>query len=615
MNISIDGSRVTGKLRPFWQSMGFTPAALLLTEDMRQQIVYCGSIPREGIKYARIHYLLELVDLTFQGEQGRYGWERLDQGLDLLVQNGIVPIFELMGNPGGQFHDFNDPVQLDRWKNLVRELAQHLMERYGTAEVERWYFETWNEPDIGFGWSQQWPQDETSFCNYYDACVTGLDEANSRLVIGGPGTCRTLSSLFEAFLTHCDQGKNALTGQIGVRIDFISVHEKGVRAHPEDLTPRTAALIEREAQIVDHVRAAHPRFAHIPWMNNECDPQVGWKDIHTWHARPYYAAWVCKSLIQHLERLVDGMDVNYTLLSNDNGFIGTWGNRSLLTRFGASNWIEDGQGGHARLAGWAQREFDTPPFAMLKKPVFNAMVLLSLLGEERLAVHQKGKGARFAADASLDVLATRAEDGAIAVLVSYSRDQICSSGSQRVYLTFTNLPFARAALVQYALEDTGDDPYCLWEMNGAPDIPGSELLAAMRNAQEPALVEAPQRVEAIDHRLEVDLDISLQGLRLVLLLPETEGDATLPTITGLRAEPFAGLHGAEYLLRWQPLRERTLQSYLVLRSEEPGGPFVRVNQPDLLCSAYLVSEAGYYQVAAQDVWGKQGLPSETIRVG
>ncbi|RPJ52227.1 MAG: glycosyl hydrolase, partial [Chloroflexi bacterium] len=196
MQITVDASSVTGKLRPFWASTGFTPATLLLTGDMRQQIAYCGSIPRDGMRFARVHYLLELVHPSFDGENlAGCDWSPLDRGLDLLGQNGLAPIFELMGNPDGIFSDFNEDLQLRRWRNLVRALALHCMERYGKAEVESWYFETWNEPDIGFGWSGQWPRDETSFCNYYDACVDGLLAANPRLVIGGPGTCQTLSSL------------------------------------------------------------------------------------------------------------------------------------------------------------------------------------------------------------------------------------------------------------------------------------------------------------------------------------------------------------------------------------------------------------------------------------
>ncbi len=34
----------------------------------------------------------------------------------------------------------------------MRNLAEHCLARYGMAEVSRWYWELWNEPDI-FCWT------------------------------------------------------------------------------------------------------------------------------------------------------------------------------------------------------------------------------------------------------------------------------------------------------------------------------------------------------------------------------------------------------------------------------------------------------------------------------
>jgi len=620
MNIVIDCATTTGPLKPFWGSTGFTPATLLLTSDMRQQFTYLGSIPRGGLKYARIHYLLELVDASFTSEDtADYDWSRLDKGLDVVIKNGLLPIFELMGNPNGQFGDFNDDGQLRRWRALIRDLALHLLERYGSDEVEQWLFETWNEPDIGFGWQHQWPADEESFCKYYDACVDGLAAASPRLTIGGPGACRTISSLFQAFLAHCDSGQNYFTGQTGVKLDFISVHEKAVKAHKEDLNPRTQTMIEREAASTSYIRAKHPRFSSLPFMNNECDPQVGWKDYHTWHARPYYAAWVCRSVVQHLARLVDGLGIEYSLLGNDHGFIGEWGNRGLLARFGTADWIEDGQSDHVSQRGWAVREFVTPNFAMIKKPVFNAMTLLSILvgdqgSAERLSTQVTGELYLPAADGELGVLATRASDNIIAVLVYYSRDQIISQGSQPVILRLENLPFEQATLAHYRIDEDHSDPYRLWEEAGAPDFPEDALLLALRDEQEPALSELPRPANIQNGSFELAFDLPLHGVSLLLLQPRPE--PAPDAIHGLKVERYPGLNGrSEHLLRWDPLPARSIRSYEVQRADSPNGKFERVNTPDLLCSAYMISaRPGYYRVAARDFWDRSGPASDPIKI-
>lgn len=612
MHIFIDASRSMGALAPLWASMGFTPATLLMTDDMRQQLTYLGAIPRGGMRFERIHFLLELVDADFSGEAARFDFSRLEAGLDLLVHNGQRPVFEIMGNPNGQFSDFHDPLQLARWRAMVRDLILHLLARYGKAEVQRWIFESWNEPDIG--WWPQWPHDTAAFNNYYDACAAGLEDAEAaagvQLTFGGAGTCRTLSQLFRDFVAHAESGANALTGR-AVRVDFISVHEKGVRAHKEDLNPRTRAMIRHEIEAVDYLRAHCPRLARLPFMNNECDPQVGWKDHHTWHARPYYAAWVIKSLALHLALLADKLGIDYRLLSNDNGFLGEWGNRTLLARFGQAGWIEDGQRGHLERKGYEQRELRTPPFSMIKKPVFNAMTMLSYLGEERLTVELRGELTEPAPDAELGALAARGADGSLAALVYYSRDRIMASGQQAVTVELNHLPFTRARLAHYRIDEAHGDPYALWEEAGAPALPEAGLLAAMRARAELELLEEPRSVDIEAGRLVVTFALPLQAASLLVLLPEP---AALPdlVVSGLRAQVFDGLHGREWLLRWEALPTRGLRTYQISRADAPQEPFTPLAMPELLCAAWMVTQPGVYCVQAVDLWGRSGPQSDAI---
>ena len=386
MHFDVDFAQTT-PFDHFWRSTGYSPAELILTPDMQQSLAWAGSVPYQGILYNRVHFLLELVEVvvTPAGEPS-FRWELLDEALDVILKNGARPFFELMGNPSAYFSDFNDDRQLRQWKEMVSRLARHLIDRYGMAEVLAWYFETWNEPD-GSGWWGQWPADEISFCRYYDACGAGLWAVEPRLRLGGPGTCRHLSSLLLAFLEHVDHGTNYFTGEQGSRIDFISVHEKGVHSHLEDLTPNSQGIVEREAEIVAFIRSRHPRLAGLPFMNNECDPQVGWHHTHTWHGTPYYAAIAAKIIHQHLQTLGDDLRVNYTLLSNDNGFIGYWGNRTLVTRFGSQAFTDTGQSHHKPQVIRDLRQNGRPPFSMIKKPVVNAFILLSLLGKRRALVN------------------------------------------------------------------------------------------------------------------------------------------------------------------------------------------------------------------------------------
>ncbi len=608
MKIRIDCGQDGGPLPHFWRSTGFSPGELLLTGEMRQQMAYLGAIPFRGLTYVRPHFLLELVQATDAGnDRLACDWSRLDAALDVIVTNHGKLIFELMGNPGDLFDDFRDDRQLRLWRDLVTALAHHLIGRYGLEEVASWYFESWNEPDGG-GWWRQWPDDIESFCRYYDACSEGLRRAHPALRLGGPGTCRTLSPLFRAFLAHCDVGTNYFTGETGVRLDFISVHEKGARASKEDLTPNTVGLLTREMQAIEYIRRHHPRLARVPFMNNECDPQVGWGDFHTWHGRPYYAAIICKLIYQHLIGLIDGLGCPYELLSSDNGFIGRWGNRTLLARFGPAQPFDDGQAHHKPVLQPGQFLPDRP-FEMIKKPALNVMALLALLGERRCAI----SGDLSAADplaADIGVLATRRADEQVAVLLYHSRDKITASGSELIELHLTGLSCARPMLAHYRIAEGVGDPFVLWDAAGGPVTPTPELFAAMRREQELVLVEPPVELQADDGTLTLRLELPLPAVSLLLLSARpTAAPAAVP---GVRLEHYRGLHGeAQTLVVWDDAGSPMIRTYEVLRADDPAGPFVRVNGPDLICTAFLdvrpaTAPPGFYRVRAVDYWGRVG---------
>lgn len=599
MHITVDYSQSLGALKHFWNSTGFTPASLLLNADMRQNMAYAGSIPNGGLTYIRIHYLLELVSGTgFGTDTVIYDWSILDKALDVLIENQLVPIFELMGNPSGYFNDMTDDTVAQAWKQFVRDLALHYIDRYGLDAVRQWYFETWNEPDIGW-----WKQSSDSFMIYYDGCSEGLKEADSELILGGPGTARTLSPLLKEFLAHCDTGINYITGETGVRLDFISVHEKGVRASQEDLNPDSMRITNHEIEAVEYIRKHHPSLADVPFMNNECDPQVGWKDFHTWRGRTYHAAIACKIINQHLLHLIDDIGVNYTLLGNDHGFVGEWGNRTLLARFGD---IED------QIAQWEylteEDDLQEDPrrrnFEAIKKPVLNVMALLSLLGDERYET----TGTREASD-SIGVLASARGNKQVAILMYHSEDKIISSGNQQVHLTLNNLPFEHATLAHYRLDDEHGNPFDIWEKQGAPSHPTKEQYNELREHQEPTLLEPTQDITIDNGSLVLEFDMPLPAVSLIVL--STQPDDPPKPITHLRLEQYEGLFDVgQVMVKWSDTKNsRVIQTYEVYFRTSSETPFERINPIDTICTAFLhvPSQAiteGDYKVRAIDYWGR-----------
>jgi L-iduronidase len=601
----VHADRPRGPMHRFWRATGFSPAELLLDPDMQQSLITMATLPERAIEYVRIHYLFNLVRVERLAEDGPvFDFTLLDQGLDVLVHNGLKPVFELMGNPGDHFRNFIDPPELQAWRRLVRETAARYIDRYGADEVRAWYFESWNEVDQ----AKWWPHGEAAFCAYFDACSEGLRDVDAALRLGGPGSARTLAPMFRSFMAHCADGKNYFTGE-PVRIDFISVHEKGARASREDLTPDLDRLCDREQQALDYIAENHPGLVGKPFVNDECDPQIGWSDIHSWHARPYYAAWICRLIDQHIRRFVD-KGVPYELLSNDHAFMGGWGNRTLFALFGGKEKPLAQSQHRPMLPPLHGRHDGFPPFALVKKPVLNAMAMLAYLEGERLTVDAVD-------NADIAVLATRRSDGALAILVHHGCDELWRSDLREVRLRIGGLN-APHMLCHWRIDTEHGDPYRLWDRWDGPAYPSEEELAALRARQEIAPAAPDRIVEPQDGVVEIAFALPLPGVSLLHLVPRPPMPPAAPR--GLRVHVYPALNGGEdALVSWQHATGTGPLRYEVLAAPGPSGPFAPIATPLLTGAAWLdpaPARAGRraYQVRAIDAWGTVSAPSDPVMV-
>jgi xylan 1,4-beta-xylosidase len=98
-----------------------------------------------------------------------YNFTIIDRIFDSYLAGGVKPYLEvgfmplaLATNPYPYFFNFTPssnpnviytgwshvPTSYQRWEELVYQWANHCLERYGEDEVNSWYFEIWNEPNI-----------------------------------------------------------------------------------------------------------------------------------------------------------------------------------------------------------------------------------------------------------------------------------------------------------------------------------------------------------------------------------------------------------------------------------------------------------------------------------
>ncbi|XP_038626172.1 alpha-L-iduronidase isoform X1 [Tachyglossus aculeatus] len=606
--IKVDASKTTGPLNHFWKSTGFCPPLphnkselFDLSKDQRINLAYISSVPHSGIEQVRTHWLLELVTARVEDGELRYNFTNLDNFMDLLWENQLMPGFELMGNPSGYFTDFEDKKQLNEWKNLITLLAKRYIDKYGLRYVSKWNFETWNEPDHHD--FDNLSMTTEGFLNYYDACSEGLREANSLLKFGGPGDSfhpLPKSPICWSLLSHCYNGTNFFTGETGVRLDYIAVHKKGAGS--------SIYILEQENEVVQLIQKLFPNFTSVPIYNDEADPLVGWSLPQTWRADVTYAAVVVKVITQHQNLLISKANttVNYTLLSNDNAFMNYhphyFTQRTLTARFQMNN-------------------TNPPHVQVVRKPVLTVMGLLALLGEKQISANVYIDQEKMDSNHTIGVLASSHEPTELnpsdswqtTVLIYASDDNRTSSNSSFVTIRLANFPkYYELVYVAYYLDNHLTSPYLQWKNLGRPDFPSVKQFQQMREAEDP-VVMGPLPFPK-DGRLILKRELPLPSVFLIHVCARPH----LPPnqVNEVRVIP---LTRGQIAIVWSDacVNSKCLKTYEVEFS--PNGKFYkRINMKDSTFNLCVYSPdntgvSGFYKVRATDYWGRPGLFSIPVQ--
>src|ERR1700747_1201929 len=189
--ISIDAHAPGQPFPHFWeQTFGSGRAILTLRESYRNDLREVKKVTE--FRYVRFHNILhDEVGVYDEDERGNpvYNFSYVDQIYDGLLANGLRPFVEISFTPKKlaarqDVHPFwykpivSPPKDYAKWDALIRALAEHLVERYGSDEVAQWYFEVWNEPNIDF-WTGMPKQD--SYWELYDHAALAIKAINPRL--------------------------------------------------------------------------------------------------------------------------------------------------------------------------------------------------------------------------------------------------------------------------------------------------------------------------------------------------------------------------------------------------------------------------------------------------
>lgn len=247
--ISLDLKKQKGALSTmFRECIGAGRANEGLRADWQQQL----AIARKdcGFKYIRMHGLLSDDMAVYREDRNgnpEYNYQYVDALFDYIVETGMKPFVELGFMPsalasGSQIifwwkGNVTPPKDYKKWADLIRNLTIHFTERYGTDEVETWYFEVWNEPNLKDGF---WTGSQQDYFKLYQYAAQAVKSVNRGYKVGGPATAG--AAWVPETIEFCASNN--------VPIDFISTHTYGVNQGYLDEYGTTGTVLAKEKSSV-----------------------------------------------------------------------------------------------------------------------------------------------------------------------------------------------------------------------------------------------------------------------------------------------------------------------------------------------------------------------------
>ena len=153
-----------------------------------------------------------------------YNFTYLDMVMDSYLEMGLKPFIELGFMPqqlasGKQtvFYwkgNVTPPKSYQGWRELIKALLCHLMDRYGKDEVVTWPVEVWNEPNLPGFWEHA---DMQEYFKLFKESFEAVKEVDERFRVGGPAVCGGSDRIWiRSFMEFCSENK--------IPVDFITRH-------------------------------------------------------------------------------------------------------------------------------------------------------------------------------------------------------------------------------------------------------------------------------------------------------------------------------------------------------------------------------------------------------
>lgn len=527
--LTINLAKEIGPMYPVWAWFGYDEPNYTYMKDGKELLSELSALSPVPV-YVRVHNILT----TDEGEPGLkwgstnvytedqngnpvYDWTKVDKIFDTFHERGIKPIVELgfmpkalSTHPEPYRHNWPKnpdimefstgwaypPNDYKKWEELVFQFTKHCISRYGENEIESWYFEVWNEPDV----SIYWKGTSEEYFKMFDFAVSAVKKACPKAKVGGPTTTdprnEGAANFYRTFLQHCLDGTNHVTGKKGSTLDYITFHAKGspklVDGHLQmNINPQLQS-IAKGFEIV----ASFPKFKNLPIIIGESDPEgcaacaganFGYRNGTVYSS--YQAAAFAKAY-----ELADLYKVNL---------------------IGAVTWAFEFE--------------DKPWFAGFRdlatngvdKPVLNVYRMFGMMTGTRINVSggkydlktMIDKGVKDA-DADINAFASK-DKNSVSVMVYNYHDEDLPAPPSSVEIAVTGLPAQNVLVHEYRIDQENSNSFEVWKKIGSPQNPTQEQITELEKAGQLKLFTSPEWIKTTTEKTIRKIELPRQGVSLL----------------------------------------------------------------------------------------------------
>lgn len=528
VSIEIDLNKEKGPIKPIWSWFGYDEPNYTYMKDGKKLLTEISQLSKVPV-YVRAHSMLVTGDgvaalkwgstnAYTEDKDGKpvYNWTIVDKIFDTYIERGMKPIAQIgfmpealsshpqpyrhFWKPGDNYNDIYTgwaypPKDYEKFAELVYQWVKHSVEKYGKKEVESWYWELWNEPNIGY-----WKGTTEEYIKMYDYSADAVKRALPTAKVGGPEVTGpnwdVSAKFFRAFLDHVTKGKNYVTGKIGSPIDVLTFHAKGTPKLVDGMVRMDMGTQLRDMDKGFEIVASYPTLKKLPIIIGESDPEgcaACSEDLSPQNAYrngTMYSSYTAASFARKSD-LAEARGVN------------------LL---GAVTWAFEFED-QAWFRGF--RDLATNG---VDKPVLNVFRMFGMMQGTRVEVKQnlaynflKVRDESVRGEPDINAFASKDQKEAAVMVWNYHDDNKPAPDSP-VDIHVKGITAQKVLVQHYRIDQQHSNSYEVWKKMGSPKTPSAEQIATLEKSGQLQLLTSPEWVNVKNGELIMQFPLPRQAV-------------------------------------------------------------------------------------------------------